>query len=88
MLIKSNSDGFVIKDLDEDILAKGSASPWHQVTTSAINKLRGTTIKSAGDILAVLGSHDTSKPKDMPIISGLQTSALKQIHLEKGVSEK
>ncbi|KAH8590394.1 hypothetical protein B0O99DRAFT_552118, partial [Bisporella sp. PMI_857] len=56
VLFKSNSDGFVIKDLDEDILAKeSSSSSWHRVTTNSIKNLRGTTIKMVGDILTVLG---------------------------------
>lgn len=73
VLFKSNSYGTVIKDLDEDILAKAGepSSTWRQVATASIINLRGRRITNVNDILTALGPRNTSKPKDMATISGL-----------------
>ena len=73
VLFKSNSYGHVVKDRDEDILAKPGepSSACHLPTTQSIRKLRNTGITKVNDILTSLGPHDASKPKDMAIISGL-----------------
>lgn len=72
ILFKSRkNEGQVIKDLDIDILDEVLPSSPHYNLAMAINKLRRTSIQSFGDMLAILGPRDTSKPRDVPIISGL-----------------
>jgi ankyrin repeat protein len=73
VLFKSTNSGPVIKDLDEDILAKAgeTSSLWRQAATESITVLRGQRITGVNDILSALGPRDTSKPKDIAIISGL-----------------
>jgi ankyrin repeat protein len=74
VLFKSGDQGgLVIKDLDEDILAKPGepSTPWRQVATASIFNLRGKRITNVNDILTALGPRYTSWPKDMSIISGL-----------------
>ncbi|KAF5706047.1 heterokaryon incompatibility protein [Fusarium globosum] len=68
ILFKENNDTRVIKDLDVDILAK---APENHATANAIRKLRHASIDDFGTLLAILGARDTSKPRDVPIISGL-----------------
>ena len=65
--------GPVIKDLDEEILAKDTdrkASKCHHFATGLIRALRdGAT--TLNDLLTVLDSRHTSWPKDLAIISAL-----------------
>ncbi|KAK6357985.1 hypothetical protein TWF730_007339 [Orbilia blumenaviensis] len=61
--------GGEIKDLDEDILAKRKDSPRHKVMSKIIKNLRTGTINSIGKLLKVLGSRNTSWPRDIAIIS-------------------
>lgn len=68
ILFKAKNDNHVIKDLDVDILAKVSES---HATANSIRKLRRASIDEFGTLLAILGARDTSKPRDVPIISGL-----------------
>lgn len=71
ILFKARNDQFIIKDLDVDILAEVSPYSPYYATAVAIRKLRGARIQSLGDLLSILGPRDTSKPRDVPIISGL-----------------
>lgn len=71
ILFKAKNDGYVIKDLDIDILAKVQRSSRYHATAESIRKLRIANIQSFGDLLAILGPRDTSKPRDVSIISGL-----------------
>ncbi|CCT63193.1 related to heterokaryon incompatibility protein [Fusarium fujikuroi IMI 58289] len=68
ILFKENNNTRVIKDLDVDILDK---APENHATANAIRKLRHASIDDFGTLLAILGARDTSKPRDVPIISGL-----------------
>lgn len=68
ILFKARNDTYVIKDLDVDILAE---VPENHSTANSIRKLRHTSINEFGALLAILGARDTSKPRDVPIISGL-----------------
>lgn len=68
ILFKAKNDTYVIKDLDVDILAE---VPENHSTANSIRKLRHTSINEFGTLLAILGARDTSKPRDVPIISGL-----------------
>jgi hypothetical protein len=70
ILFKARNDRYLIKDLDVDILAEVSQSS-HHVPAEAIRKLRSTRIQNFGDLLSILGPRDTSKPRDVPVISGL-----------------
>lgn len=70
IIFKSRNNKCVIKDLDVDILDQISPDSNHNLAKS-IRMLRNTTIGSVGDLLAILGPRDTSKPRDLPIISGL-----------------
>lgn len=65
--------GPVIKDLDEDILAKQKDSPSyrHQTATDIIASLRESRVKELDDLLTVLVPRHTSWPRDVAIISGL-----------------
>lgn len=71
ILFKTRHDGYLLKDLDVDILDKISPSSPHHNTAKAIRKLRTASVQSLGDLLAILGPRDTSKPRDMATISGL-----------------
>ncbi|KAH0558812.1 hypothetical protein GP486_004548 [Trichoglossum hirsutum] len=71
ILFKARNDRYLIKDLDVDILAEIPPSSPHYATAEAIRKLRSARIQSFGDLLSILGPRDTSKPRDIPIISGL-----------------
>lgn len=71
ILFKARNDRYLIKDLDVDILAEVPLSSPHHATAEAIRKLRSARIQSFGDLLSILGPRDTSKPRDIPIISGL-----------------
>ncbi|GAM43281.1 hypothetical protein TCE0_047r17968 [Talaromyces pinophilus] len=66
--------GPLIKDLDEQILAKDTttdAPPGpHKIATSIIRNLRDG-VKTLNGLLTVLGSRSTSWPKDRAVISGL-----------------
>jgi hypothetical protein len=66
--------GLLIKDLDEDILAKAddaSTSSRHQITSQVIANLRNKEITGINELLTVLGPRNTSWPRDIAIISGL-----------------
>ncbi|GAB1312345.1 Heterokaryon incompatibility domain-containing protein [Madurella fahalii] len=71
ILFKARNDRYLIKDLDIDILAQVSQTSPHYPTAKAISKLRSAKIQSLGDLLSILAPRDTSKPRDIPIISGL-----------------
>lgn len=71
ILFKAKNNRHVIKDLDVDILAKVQGNSRHHDLAQSISKLRNTNIRSLGDLLAALGPRDTSRPRDLPIISGL-----------------
>ncbi len=63
--------GPLIKDLDEQILAKDADSDGpHKEASDIIRNLR-KGITNLDDLLTVLGPRHTSWPKDMAIISGL-----------------
>jgi ankyrin repeat protein len=63
--------GLLIKDLDEQILAKeGELDGPHKEASQVIKNLR-KGITTLNDLLTVLGPRHTSWPKDMAIISGL-----------------
>lgn len=68
ILFKTKNGMYVIKDLDVDILAE---APEDHATANAIRKLRRASIDELSTLLAILGARDTSKPRDVPIISGL-----------------
>jgi hypothetical protein len=68
ILFKARNDGFVVKDLDVDILDK---VPQYHATATAIRTLRRARIETFGDLSSILSPRDTSKPRDIPIISGL-----------------
>ncbi|ROV95731.1 hypothetical protein VMCG_07627 [Cytospora schulzeri] len=84
ILFKARNDRYVIKDLDVDILAEISSSSRHYATAKSIRKLRNASIQSLGDLLSILGPRDTSKPRDVPIISGL----LAGVHVYGGLSQQ
>jgi hypothetical protein len=65
--------GPLIKDLDEDILAKAHRpSTSHKIATKAISKLRNRLgIREVNELLTILGPRHTSWPRDIAIISGL-----------------
>ncbi|KAI0543626.1 hypothetical protein F4679DRAFT_567928 [Xylaria curta] len=71
ILFKARNDRYLVKDLDVDILAEVPQSSPHHGTAEAIRKLRSARIQSFGDLLTILGLRDTSRPRDIPIISGL-----------------
>lgn len=65
--------GPLIKDLDEQILAKDTdadASGPHKTATSIIRNLRDG-VKTLNGLLTILGSRSTSWPKDRAVISAL-----------------
>lgn len=64
--------GPLLKDLDEQILAKETDSRPHKRASEVIGKLR-KRIKTVNNLLTVIGSRSTSWPKDIAIISGLLT---------------
>ncbi|OBT40870.1 hypothetical protein VE00_09521 [Pseudogymnoascus sp. WSF 3629] len=70
--VKVMFKGALIKDLDEDILAKAEGfSERHRIATKAIVNLRNKRITNVNDLLTVLGPCHTSWPRDTAIISGL-----------------
>jgi len=71
ILFKTSNDSYVIKDLDIDILNQvPETSPYSPVAKS-IGRLRNAKVHNLGDLLSTLVPRDTSKPRDVPIISGL-----------------
>ncbi|KAF3903899.1 Ankyrin-3 [Dactylellina cionopaga] len=64
--------GGVIKDLDEDILAKVEWNPplRHQIVSQVIEGLRTKRVVEVNQLLRVLGPRHTSWPRDVAIISG------------------
>lgn len=73
VLFKSGSNGFVTKNLDNDILAKARepSSPCHQVSTTAIRSLRRGDIMEKDEFLASFTPRYTSRSTDRLIIAGL-----------------
>ncbi|OBT50363.1 hypothetical protein VE04_09948, partial [Pseudogymnoascus sp. 24MN13] len=70
--VKVMFKGHLIKDLDEDILAKANgSSERHRIASKAIINLRNKIITNVNDLLTVLGPRHTSWPRDIAIISGL-----------------
>lgn len=84
ILFGARNDRYVIKDLDIDILAKVSQASSHYAIAESIRKLRDASIHSLGDLLSILGPRDTSKPRDLPIISGL----LAGVDVDGGLSQQ
>ena len=74
--------GLIMKDLDEEILAKEGDHGPHKQASNIIATLR-KGVKNLDDLLRVLGPRYTSWPKDKSIISGL----LVDVELSSG-SEK
>jgi hypothetical protein len=65
------SNGPLVKDLDEDILAKpGEKSERHCIASSVIRNLRTKGIGKINQLLSVLSPRHTSWPRDVAIISG------------------
>jgi len=71
ILFKAKTGTYLIKDLDVDILDKITPSTRYHGAAESIRKLRKVTLRSLNEVLAILGSRDTSRPRDVPIISGL-----------------
>ncbi|KAM3505004.1 hypothetical protein MY11210_008141 [Beauveria gryllotalpidicola] len=71
-VIFKGEHGLVVKDLDQDILAKPNepATPARVLASSILGHLRGE-IKDLNGLLVALGSRSTSWPKDRAIISAL-----------------
>lgn len=69
-VIFKGSRGPVIKDLDEDILAKEGASHRHLAASRVIENLRHGEVADLNQLLAVLGSRHTSWPRDVALIAG------------------
>jgi hypothetical protein len=69
-VIFKGPQGPVIKDLDEDILAKDGASLCHIVASRVIETLRQGGVTELNGLLTVLGPRHTSWPRDVAIISG------------------
>ncbi|KAI9147082.1 ankyrin repeat protein [Paramyrothecium foliicola] len=84
ILFKAKNDEYTLKDLDVDILDEIPSSSRYHDTAESIRKLRGASVQSFGDLLGVLGHRDTSKPRDMPIISGLLTG----VNVSGGLSQQ
>ncbi|KUI64372.1 Serine/threonine-protein phosphatase 6 regulatory ankyrin repeat subunit B [Cytospora mali] len=84
ILFKARNDGYVIKDLDVDILAEIKPSSWYHDTAESIRKLRHASIQSLNDLLTILKPRDTSKPRDVPIISGI----LAGVHVDGRLSQQ
>ena len=67
-------DGFIVKDLDREVLAQHRFldSHAHWIATDIVKRLRhaGRTFNSAGGILSVLQARYTSWSRDQSIISG------------------
>jgi hypothetical protein len=66
---------YVIKNLEHDILAHHPAycSRGHWIASSLVSQLREQQFDSIGDILKVLGTKNTSWPRDFMVIAGLFT---------------
>ncbi|KAK4463042.1 hypothetical protein QBC42DRAFT_223704 [Cladorrhinum samala] len=64
--------GTVIKDLDEDVLARGPgvASRAHWLATTLVRRLR-RPIGNVGDLLAILSCRSTSWARDRAVIAAL-----------------
>jgi hypothetical protein len=67
----AQGEGHLIKDLDEEILAKDDEPDGPRKEASGIIKNLRKRIMVLDDLLIVLGPRHTSWPKDMAIISGL-----------------
>ena len=67
----------LIKDLDDDILAKNefSSSTRHKLASSVIARLRNGSVKTIDDLLIRVGSRHTSWLKDVALISALLVEA-------------
>lgn len=83
-VIFKGPQGPVIKDLDEDILAKDGASPRHLVASRVIENLRQRGVAGLNGLLTVLGPRHTSWPRDVAIISGQLTG----ITIQSGASQQ
>lgn len=74
-ILLGKDSGYVLKDLDEDILAHAEDSrnttEAHKVATRAIVNLRRVNITEMNDLLTVLGPRHTSWTRDTAIIAGL-----------------
>ncbi|KAJ5614382.1 hypothetical protein N7528_008036 [Penicillium herquei] len=70
-VIFKGTSGPVIKDLDEEILAKPNQRDGPLKEASKIIRSLRKEITSLNDLLTVLGSRHTSWPKDLAIISAL-----------------
>ncbi|PKS09158.1 hypothetical protein jhhlp_003772 [Lomentospora prolificans] len=84
ILFKARNGEYVMKDLDVDILAKLNPSSRYHAAAESIRKLRSARMKSLNDLLAILRPRDTSKPRDIPIISGL----LAGVDVSRGLSQQ
>ena len=75
VLFRQGDDGYILKDLDQDILAKHRFlhSHAHWIATEAVKRLRHAshTFESACDLLSVLQARNTSWKRDVKIIAGL-----------------
>ncbi|KAK5662254.1 hypothetical protein OQA88_8159 [Cercophora sp. LCS_1] len=71
ILFKARNEHHVIKDLDIDILDQVPPDSPYLPAAKAISKLRSAKVQNLGDLLSILAPRDTSKPRDVPIISGL-----------------
>ncbi|KAK8093634.1 hypothetical protein PG997_000319 [Apiospora hydei] len=69
---RGQHDGFVIKDLDRDILAKNPESVFrpHWVATKLISQLR-KPVNDVGDLLSILSPRSTSYVRDRTTIAAL-----------------
>ncbi|KAJ6035964.1 hypothetical protein N7540_000243 [Penicillium herquei] len=73
-VIFKGRDGLIIKNIDRDILGgEGSLSvaPEGQITREILKRLRQDKISQVNDLVAILGSHYISWPRDTAILSGL-----------------
>ena len=71
MFNSRDAPGYVIKDLDIDILEQVPEISPHFPMAKAISRLRNATFDNLSDLLSTLVPRDTSRPRDVPIISGL-----------------
>lgn len=71
MLFK-HGKGFIIKDLDWDLLGpSGVLSERHKMLINTIQQLRNTRISDLSSLLQILNSRYTSWTRDMAVIAGL-----------------
>jgi ankyrin repeat protein len=71
VIFKGQHGGPLIKDLDEEILAKDTEPESPRKEASRIIRRLRNGITTLNDLLYVLGSRSTSWPKDIPLISAL-----------------